>query len=114
MRFVTQTTMPPSGEQFEIAAGGHRAVVVTVGGGLRSYAVDGRDVVDGYAVDRMADGGRGQTLAPWPNPVEEGAGAWRGEEPQLPPTEPAQPHPDHGLVGLLRWVMGDRAGGGVP
>ncbi len=34
----------PSGEQFEIAFDGQRAVVVEVGGGLRTYSVDGRDV----------------------------------------------------------------------
>jgi hypothetical protein len=33
----------PPGEHVEIAFGAQRAVVVEVGGGLRSYSVDGRD-----------------------------------------------------------------------
>lgn len=34
---------------------------------LRSYTVDGRDVIGGFAVDERAEDGRGQVLAPWPN-----------------------------------------------
>ena len=41
--------IPPSGEQFELVRGAQRAVVVEVGGGLRSYG----DVVLGYGVDEM-------------------------------------------------------------
>ena len=42
----------PSGEQFEIAFGDQRAVVTEVGGGLRTYSVDGREVLDGYGATR--------------------------------------------------------------
>ena len=101
--------MPPSGEQHEISAGGHRAVVVSVGGGLRSYAVDGRAVVDGYDADRMADGARGQTLAPWPNRVKDGVWTWKGEKQQLSLTEPAQHNAIHGLVRWLGWALVDRS-----
>ena len=55
--------IPPSGEQFELARGAQRAVVVEVGGGLREYG----DVLLGYGVDEMCSAGRGQVLAPWPN-----------------------------------------------
>ena len=58
--------MLPSGKQFEISLGDQRAVVVEVGGGLRTYVVGGADVLDGDAADRMASG-RGQVLIPWPN-----------------------------------------------
>ena len=44
----------PSGEQVEIAYGDQRAVVVEVGGGLRTYTVDGRAVLDGYGPDEMS------------------------------------------------------------
>ena len=44
----------PSGEQIEIAFGDQRAVVVEVGGGLRSYSVGGRELLDGYGADEMA------------------------------------------------------------
>src|SRR3954447_25563264 len=109
MGFVTEQTMPPSGEQHEISAGDHRAVVVAVGGGVRSYTVAGRDVLDGYAAERMADGARGQTLAPWPNRVKDGVWSWRGEKHQLALTEPAQHNAIHGLVRWLGWSLVDRS-----
>ena len=45
--------IPPSGEQITIAARDQEAVVVVVGGGLRSYSVGGREVIDGYRADEM-------------------------------------------------------------
>ena len=68
----------PSGEQFEIAFADQRAVAVEVGGGLRTYSVDGRDVIDGYGVDEMATAGRGQVLIPWPNRLEDGSYEFEG------------------------------------
>ena len=38
----------PSGEQIEIVAEDQQAMVVEVGGGLRSYSAGGRELVDGY------------------------------------------------------------------
>ena len=57
----------PSGEQITIGAGDQQAVVVEVGGGLRSYSAGGRELVDGYRADEMSSSGRGQVLIPWPN-----------------------------------------------
>jgi aldose 1-epimerase len=37
-----------------------------VGGGLRSYAIAGSDLIDGYGIDEMSTSGRGQVLIPWP------------------------------------------------
>src|SRR5947207_12948512 len=105
---MTDQPLPPSGEQHEITHGAHRAVVVSVGGGIRPYDVDGRAVVDGYTVDRMADGGRGQTLAPWPNRVKDGAWSWQGAQQQLALTEPAQHNAIHGLVRWLGWDLVER------
>ena len=68
--------IPPSGEQHERVFGDQRAVVVEVGGGLRTYG----DVLDGYGVDEMCSSGRGQVLAPWPNRIEDerdADGRWR-------------------------------------
>jgi galactose mutarotase-like enzyme len=64
--------IPPSGEQITIAARDQEAVVVEVGGGLRSYSVGGRELVDGYRADEMSSSGRGQVLIPWPNRLEDG------------------------------------------
>jgi aldose 1-epimerase len=63
----------PSGEQITITAGDQQAVVVEVGGGLRSYSAGGRDIVDGYRVDEMSSSGRGQVLIPWPNRLQDGS-----------------------------------------
>src|SRR5580765_126282 len=63
---------PMSGEQVEIEFGAQRSVVVEVGGGLRSYSIDGRDVLDGYRADEMCTSGRGQVLIPWPNRIRDG------------------------------------------
>ena len=63
----------PSGEQIEIAHGDQRAVIVEVGGGLRSYSAAGRELLDGYRADRMCTSGRGQILIPWPNRLQDGS-----------------------------------------
>ncbi|MFL6239836.1 MAG: aldose 1-epimerase family protein [Actinomycetes bacterium] len=97
------TTLPPSGRQLELRHGGQAATVVTVSGGLRTFTVDGREVFDGYGLDAMPDGGRGQTLIPWPNRVRDGKWTWRGKGRQLPLTEPAQHNAIHGLVRWLEW-----------
>lgn len=63
----------PSGEQFEIVAGRHRVTLVEVGGGIRRYTHDGRDVLDGYSLEEMCVGARGTPLIPWPNRLADGA-----------------------------------------
>jgi aldose 1-epimerase len=95
--------LPPSGEQFEIAFGDHRAVAVEVGGGLRVYSVGGEDIVDGYGVDEMATGGRGQMLIPWPNRIQDGSYEFQGRRHQLPLTEPEHSNAIHGLVRWSTW-----------
>lgn len=94
---------PPSGEQFEIGYDGRCAVVVEVGGGLRSYTVDGRDVILGYGIEEMAGAGRGQVLLPWPNRLEDGAYEFDGVRYQLALTEPEHSNAIHGLVGWASW-----------
>ena len=73
----------PSGEQFEIALDDQRAIVVEVGGGLRSYSVSGRDVLDGYEIGEMCPSGRGQVLIPWPNRIQDGRYEFGGRQHQL-------------------------------
>ena len=65
-------TASPSGEQHEITFETHHAVITEVGGGLRSFAVDGRDVVDGYDGTSGARRAAGQLLVPSPNRLEDG------------------------------------------
>jgi aldose 1-epimerase len=89
----------PSGEQFELAAGRHRVVVVEVGGGIRAW--DG--VLLGYGENEMCSSGRGQVLAPWPNRLAGGRYEWEGEELQLPVTEVSTGSAIHGLVRWASW-----------
>jgi aldose 1-epimerase len=94
---------PPSGRQYELRAGRQRAVVVEVGGGLREYEVDGQSVLEGYSIDVMADGGRGQPLLPWPNRMADGQYEFGGQQLQLPIEEPARRNAIHGLTRWLNW-----------
>ena len=65
--------LTPSGAQVELALGRQRAVVTTVGAGLRTYSAGGREVLDGYGRDELCPSGRGQLLVPWPNRIEDGS-----------------------------------------
>jgi aldose 1-epimerase len=96
--------MNPSGDQFWLEAEDQEAAVVEVGGGLRSYTVAGVDVLDGYGVDEMASGGRGQLLLPWPNRIEDGKYSFAGENLQLSITEPSRHNASHGLVRWANWT----------
>jgi aldose 1-epimerase len=51
-----------SGEQIEIAHAEQRAVIVEVGGGLRTYTAGGNALLDGYDAGEMSSSGRGQVL----------------------------------------------------
>ena len=99
----------PSGEQIEIVHGDQRAVVVEVGGGLREYTVDGRNVLDGYGADEMSSSGRGQVLIPWPNRIQDGLYSFDGQDHQLPLDDVEEQDAIHGLVRWGSWIAGDRA-----
>lgn len=98
-------TRPPSGAQWTIAADGHEAVIVEVGGGLRTYRHDGVDYVDGYGLDELCPGCAGQVLAPWPNRIRDGRYSFGGREFQLALTEPERHVALHGLVNYLPWRL---------
>lgn len=98
----------PSGEQIEIAAGDQQAVVVEVGGGLRSYSAGGWELVDGYRADEMCSSGRGQVLIPWPNRLQDGRYEFDGRRHQLPLNEPEHGNAIHGLVRWAAWTAAER------
>jgi aldose 1-epimerase len=98
-------TLAATGEQFELHHGDQRAVVVEVGAALRHYSVGGRDRLDGFNADESSDGGRGQTLMPWPNRVRDGRYAWEGEALQLGLSDPKHGHAIHGLVRWRNWQL---------
>jgi aldose 1-epimerase len=99
----------PSGEQVDLRCDGHHAVVVEVSGGVRSYQVDGRQLVDGYAAGEMSTDGRGQLLIPWPNRLRDGRYVFDGIEYQLPLTEPERMNAIHGLVRWSSWRVAERS-----
>jgi aldose 1-epimerase len=104
---ATVGRIAPSGEQVEISFGSQRAVVVEVGGGLRSFSVDGRDLLDGYGVEEQSASGRGQVLIPWPNRLRDGSYEFDGRSHQLPLTEPEHSNAIHGLVRWASWRVGE-------
>jgi aldose 1-epimerase len=98
----------PSGEQYELVFEHQRTTVVEVGGGLRTYSVGAREILDGYAEDEMCTSGRGQVLAPWPNRIEDGAYTFDGVDHQLALTEPTASNALHGLVRWASWSALER------
>ncbi len=98
----------PSGEQFEIGFDDQTAVVVEVGGGLRTYRAGDREIVDGYPAGAMCGSGRGQVLIPWPNRLQDGCYDFRGRRHQLPINEAATHTAIHGLVRWAGWAVSER------
>lgn len=94
--------VPPSGQQFEIFAGEHRATIVEVGGGVRTYDVGERAVLHPYDVGSMCDAAHGAPLIPWPNRLADGRYSFAGQDLQVALTEPAKRNAIHGL---LRWRL---------
>ncbi|MDP3892219.1 aldose 1-epimerase family protein [Nocardioides sp.] len=102
--------VPLTGEQFEIRAGGYRAVVTEGGAALRLLEYAGRPLVDGFAEDEMSFGGRGQLLMPWPNRIRDGHYEFGGSTHQLALTEPARHNASHGLARWAAWTLEEHTG----
>ena len=98
----------PTGEQYEISSGAYRAIITEVGATLRSFSVDGREVVRGFDVDEMSKAGRGQNLIPWPNRIRDGRYSFGGVTQQLALSEPARHNASHGLARYVPWVLVDK------
>ena len=96
---------PPSGEQFELVHADQKAIVVEVGGGLRTYSAGGHDLLDGYGLEEACTSGRGQVLAPWPNRLEDGRYEFGGRQYQLPLSESEHRNAIHGLVRWASWSV---------
>jgi len=102
-------TEAPSGEQYELTAGGYQAVVVEVGGGIRSLRHGDRDVLQPYPVNAMCDAAHGAPLIPWPNRLGDGRYSFDGVEYQLALTEPEKHNAIHGLLRWRSWDLLERA-----
>jgi aldose 1-epimerase len=97
-----------SGEQFLLEAGDYRAVVVSIGGGVRTLEYRGRALLDGYGPQELCEGARGQLLVPWPNRVEDGCYEFTGSKRQLDITEPKRHCAIHGFLRWVPWQLADR------
>jgi aldose 1-epimerase len=95
----------PSGDQFEIAARGYRAVVTECGATLRLLEHTGRPLLHGFGVDEMSGAARGQLLVPWPNRIRDGRYSFGGRDLQLGLTEPARQNASHGLARWAAWSL---------
>ncbi len=98
--------VPPSGTQFELIHGDYRAVVTEGGAALRHLSNAGRDLIDGFAEEEQASGGRGQLLMPWPNRIRDGKYSIGETSHQLALTEPSRANASHGLVRWAAWTAG--------
>jgi aldose 1-epimerase len=92
-----------SGRQTVLVHGDQRAVVVEVGGGLRTYGAGGREILDGYGPAEMCDSGRGQPLIPWPNRLAGGRYTFQGATHQAALDEVAAGNAIHGLTRWRSW-----------
>src|SRR6478735_7764382 len=95
----------PSGQQYAIASGRHEVLLTEVGGALRSYLHDGRNLLDGYGPEDMCTGARGQSLIPWPNRIGSGRYNWEGRPLQLDLSEPDKGGAIHGLTRWRNWTV---------
>ena len=89
--------------------------MVTEGGAtLRLLEHLGRPLVDGFALDAVPTGGRGQLLMPWPNRIARRRPTTSaGRSHQLPLSEPARHHASHGLVRWASWTPEEQTGSSV-
>lgn len=94
----------PSGEQYVIRHGAWGAAITEVGATLRELRLGNEPILDGFGAEEMANAGRGQVLAPWPNRIRDGRYTFGGQELQLGLSEPGRGNATHGLVRWLPWI----------
>ncbi len=94
---------PPSGRQHVIRDGAQQVTIVEVGGGIRSYRVGDRDVLQPYSLDAMCDGAHGAPLIPWPNRLGDGRYRFDGTDYQVALTEPDKHNAIHGFMHWRPW-----------
>ncbi|MCU1404501.1 MAG: hypothetical protein JWQ43_804 [Glaciihabitans sp.] len=92
----------PTGEQFVLTldteTGRTEAIITQLAASLRTLKVNGVDISQPYAEDRVTPFGTGIVLVPWPNRVEDGRWMLDGTSQQLDITEPKYNNAIHGLL----------------
>lgn len=99
---------PASGEQFSLEYGRQRAVIAEVGATLRSWSLDGEELLDTFGLDVPGDAYRGKVLMPWPNRLRGGRYSFAGREHAAALTEPERGNALHGLVTWVNWRVTER------
>jgi aldose 1-epimerase len=107
------TSAPATGEQFELRHGGQRAIVTEVGATLRSWRLDGSELLDTFGLDSPGDAYRGKVLMPWPNRLRDGRYSFSGRDHATALTEPERANAMHGLVTWVNWRLAARDAGSV-
>ena len=110
MAVAQDAVLAPSGAQYEISSGPQRATVTEVGASLRTYTLEGTDVIDGFGIAERSSAGRGQVLAPWPNRLDHGRYVFDGQEGRVALDEPDLSNAIHGMVRWLPWDLLARSG----
>lgn len=100
-------TIPATGTQHEIVFQNLRATVTEVGATLRSFQVDGVDVVTTFSEESLPTGCQGQQLLPWPNRIRDGRYDWDGQVQQLPVNEVDRNNAVHGLLNCAPWRIAE-------
>ncbi|HEU5475430.1 MAG TPA: aldose 1-epimerase family protein [Actinophytocola sp.] len=95
----------PTGEQLEISQSGSRAIVTTVGAGLRAFEAEGVPYTETFGEDVEPPLGAGAILVPWPNRVAGARWTHDGKPQDLEITEPARGNAIHGLVRQETWKV---------
>ncbi|WEO76651.1 aldose 1-epimerase family protein [Cryobacterium sp. SO2] len=98
-----------TGTQYVLTApttqGPATATITEVAAGLREYALNGIDLVEGFAASSVPPLGAGIVLAPWPNRIRDGVWTHDGTRHQLAITEPAQGNAIHGLLAVTAYRL---------
>src|SRR5215469_14917499 len=102
---MSESTLPLTGAQYDIAAGEYQATVTELGAGLRSLSLGGHPVTSQYDADEVPPAGAGQLLAPWPNRIDRGQYSFGGRSYQLDLSEPAHGNAIHGLTRFASWSV---------
>ena len=79
-----------------------------MGGGIRTFDVGDRHVLDPYPLDAMCDGAHGAVLVPWPNRLADGRYRFDGIEYQVALTEPVTHNAIHGFLMWRPWRAVER------
>ena len=74
------------------------ATITEVAAGIREYALNGIDLVEGFAAESVPPLGAGTVLVPWPNRIRDAIWTQDGVRHLLNITEPAQMNAIHGLL----------------